>query len=215
MSIFQRTVRALTLTMWPCACLCAGMAAAQPSSTSSRQAQSDGDAIPTEWIQPSKAWRSGAIGATTFFDRSTGKAQAPTGAAQVLHFEKNGPGTLRQETFLQAGTSYGDVRASLTSVDGTVTVGSVTDDEGVTAKTLTFQAVRGEYRIMNNGQYSTRPISPEELRSSKFSGKTYAVVRKTDPNYGRPQEVLLLIDLGSNKKVDNSDTVTKFVAHQP
>lgn len=214
MNTFRRTLRALTLALWPCACVCAGMAAAQPSSMSSMQAQ-QGGGIPAEWMQPSKAWRSGAMGATTFFDRSTGKAQAPTGAAQVLYFEKNGPGTLRQETFLQAGTAYGDVRASLTTVDGTVTVGSITDDEGVTAKTLTFQAVRGEYRIMNNGQYSTRPISPEELRSGKFSGKTYAVMRQTDPNYGRPQEVLLLIDLGANKKVDNSDTVTKFVVHQP
>ncbi len=194
------------------ACVLVQQAGAQ-TMQSSRPPAAQG--VPAEWMQPSKVWRYGSVGATTFFDKSTGKAQAPTGAAQVIYFEAQGPGTLRQETFLQAGTAYGDVRSSLTTVDFKVTVGSVTDDEGVMAKTMTLHPVRGDYKMMNNGTYSTRPIDDAELKSSKFSGKTYAVLRQTDPNYGQPQEVLLLIDLGSNKKVDNTDTVIKFVVHRP
>lgn len=171
-----------------------------------------GDAIPAEFMTPSKSWRAGSAGLTVHLDRQTGRAQAPSGAAQVIHFEKNGPGTLRQETFLQAN-AYGIVKSTLTTIDATVTLGTVTDDEGVTAKTLTIHPVRGQYQIVDNGRHSTRPVSAEELASSKFSGKTYAVLRRTDPASGR--EVLMMIDLGANKRVDDNDTVLTYSVHAP
>lgn len=171
-------------------------------------------AIPPEFKSPAASWRSGGLSPTVFYDRSTGMAGAPTGAAQVLHFEKDGPGTVTQETFLQAASPSGQVKASLTTVRSSVTVGSVTDDEGSTAKTLTLRPVSGQYRMTENGSHRTRSIPPEELNSSKFR-KTYAVVRMSEPNYGRPQETLLLIDLGENGRVDDSDTVLKFVPYVP
>lgn len=177
-------------------------------------AQSGGrrDQIPAEFMTPSKNWRAGSAGATVHYDRVTGMAQSPTGASQVIYFEKNGPGTLRQETFLQAN-AYGVVKSSLTTIDATVTVGTVTDDEGVTAKTLTIHPVRGEYKMMDNGKYSTRPVAQDELMSSKFSGKTYAVLRQKEPRTGK--DVLMMIDLGENKRVDNSDTVLTYVVYEP
>ncbi|WP_431113091.1 hypothetical protein [Variovorax paradoxus] len=168
--------------------------------------------IPPEFKTPGPVWRAGSLSPTVSYDRASGMAKAPTGGAQVLHFEKDGPGTVTQETFLQATSPAGQVKSSLTTVRATVTVGSVTDDEGATAKTLTLSPVRGQYRMSDNGVVTTREIAPAELHSSKFR-KTYAVVRMTDPNYGRPQEALLLIDLGENKKVDNTDAVIKFFPH--
>jgi hypothetical protein len=165
--------------------------------------------IPPEFKTPGPAWRSGSLSPGVSYDRATGLAKAPTGGAQVIHFEKDGPGTVTQETFLQATSPAGQVKSSLTTVRATVTVGSVTDDEGTTAKTLTLTPVSGQYRMSDNGVVTTREIAPAELHSSKFR-KTYAAVRMTDPNYGRPQEALLLIDLGDNKKVDNTDAVIKF-----
>jgi len=168
--------------------------------------------IPPEFKTPGPVWRSGALSPTVSYDRASGMAKAPTGGAQVLHFEKDGPGTVTQETFLQATSPAGQVKSSLTTVRATVAVGSVTDDEGTTAKTLTLTPVSGQYRMSDNGVVTTREIAPAELHSSKFR-KTYAVIRMTDPNYGRPQEALLLIDLGENKKVDNTDAVIKFFPH--
>lgn len=171
-----------------------------------------GDPIPAEFMAPSKSWRAGAAGLAVHYDRLTGMAQAPSGAAQVIHFEKDGPGTLRQETFLQAN-AYGVVKSTLTTIDATVTVGTVTDDEGVTAKTLTIHPVKGHYQIMDNGKHSTRPVGQDELKSGKFSGKTYAVLRRTDPASGR--EVLMMIDLGANKRVDSTDTVLTYSVYKP
>ncbi len=171
-----------------------------------------GDQIPAEFMTPSKSWRTGSAGLTVHLDKWTGRAQAPSGAAQVIHFEKNGPGTLRQETFLQAN-AYGVVKSTLTTIDATVTVGTVTDDEGVTASTLTIHPVRGDYKIVDNGKRSERPIPQDELMSSKFSGKTYAVLRRTDPGSGR--EVLMMIDLGANKRVDDTDTVFTYSVYVP
>jgi len=171
-----------------------------------------GHPIPGEFKTPAAAWRSGALSPTVFYDKATGMARAPTGASQILYFEKDGPGTVTQETFLQAVSPAGQIKASLTIVHSTVAVGSTTDDEGTTAKTLTLTPVRGQYRTSDNGTITTRDIPSAELNSSRFR-KTYAVVRMTDPNYGKPQEALLLIDLGENKKVDDTDAVLKFFPH--
>lgn len=168
--------------------------------------------IPGEFKTPTAVWRSGASSPTVFYDKATGMARAPTGASQILYFEKDGPGTVTQETFLQAVSPAGQVKASLTTVRSTVTVGSTTDDEGTTATTLTLAPVSGQYRTSDNGAVATRDIPAAELNSSRFK-KTYAVVRMTDPNYGKPQEALLLIDLGENKRVDDTDAVLKFFPH--
>lgn len=169
-------------------------------------------AIPDEFKTPAATWRSSALSPTVSYDKASGMARAPTGASQILHFEKDGPGTVTQETFLQATSPAGQVKSSLTTVRSIVTVGTVTDDEGTTAKTLTLSPVSGQYRMSDNGAVTTRDIPAGELNSSRFR-KTYAAVRMTDANYGKPQEALLLIDLGENKKVDNTDAVLKFFPH--
>lgn len=174
-----------------------------------------GSVLPAELLTPSRSWRSGAMSPSVFYDKATGLARAPTGTARVLHFEKDGPGTVVEETFAQASSMDGQARSSLTTVHYAVTVGSVVDDEGVRAPTLSFRPTKGNYRVVNNGAVSTRAIDDAELKSGKFSGRTYAVVRQTDPNYGKPQEVLVMVDLGDNKKVDDTDVALKYIPYTP